>query len=142
VTRRAPRFLKVINPVNRFLLARGIGPAPQRLLTIAGRRTGVVRTTPVAVVEHDGGRFVVSGFAESDWVRNARRAGRGRLRRGRDSEAVNLYEVPLADRGPILRAFAQTVRGGRSFLTVRPDASAEEFNRAAADHPVFRVTPA
>src|SRR5262249_18746422 len=121
---------------------RGIGPAPQRLLAIPGRRTGVVRTTPVAVVEHDGGRFVVSGLADSDWVRNARRAGRGQLRRGRDSEAVSLHEVPLADRGPILRAFARRVRGGQSFLTVRPDASVEEFNRAAAEHPVFRVTPA
>jgi hypothetical protein len=130
----------VINPLNRFLLARGIGPATQHLLAIAGRRTGVVRTTPVAVLEYDGERFVVSGFADSDWVRNARRAGRGQLLRGKYSEAVELLEVPVDDRGPILRAFAARVRGGRSFLTVGADASAEESSRAGAEHPVFRVT--
>jgi deazaflavin-dependent oxidoreductase (nitroreductase family) len=140
MARRAPRFLKVINPLNRFLLARGIGPAAQHLLAIPGRRTGVVRTTPVAVLEHDGERFVVSGCADSDWVRNARRAGRGQLRRGRYSEAVALREVPVDDRGPILRAFAARVRGGRSFLNVGPDASAEEFSRAGASHPIFRIT--
>jgi deazaflavin-dependent oxidoreductase (nitroreductase family) len=135
MARRAPGFLKVINPLNRFLLARGIGPAPQRLLAIPGRRTGVIRTTPVAVVEHSGERFVVSGFADSDWVRNARRAGRGELRRGHHRETVVLREVPVGERGPILRAFAARVRGGRSFLTVGADASAEEFARAAARAP-------
>jgi hypothetical protein len=141
MARRAPGFLKVINPLNRFLLARGIGPAPQRLLAIPGRRTGFIRTTPVAVVEPGGERFVVSGFADSDWVRNARIAGRGHLRRGRCSGPVVLQEVPVGDRGPILRAFAARIRGGRSFLTVGADASAEDFVRAAAEHPIFRVTP-
>jgi len=138
-SRRAPRWLRLINPVNSWLLARGVGPAPQRLLTIVGRRTGRARTTPVAVVAVDGVRYVVAGFAGSDWVRNARAARHAQLRRGRVIEDVTLTEVPAADRGPVLRAFVSQVRGGRPFLGLSahaPDAALED---AAARHPVFRV---
>jgi deazaflavin-dependent oxidoreductase (nitroreductase family) len=129
----------VVNPINRWLLARGIGPATQHLLSIAGRRTGLVRTTPVAVVTVEGDRYVVAGFAGSDWVRNARAARRARLRRGRAVEEVTLTELPVADRGPVLRAFAGQVRGGRPFLGVSAQASHAAFREAAARHPVFRV---
>ena len=129
----------MVNPINRWLLSRGIGPAPQHLLSIAGRRTGLARTTPVAVVTVEGDRYVVAGFAGSDWVRNARAARRARLRRGRAVEEVTLTELPVADRGPVLRVFAAQVRGGRPFLGISAHASDTEFRNAAAAHPVFRV---
>ena len=137
--RRAPRWLALVNPINRWLLARGIGPASQYLLSVAGRRTGLVRTTPVAVVTVDGDRYVVAGFAGSDWVANARAARRARLSRGRSVEEVTLTELPIADRGPVLRAFAGQVRGGRPFLGVSAHASDAAFQDAAAAHPIFRV---
>ena len=115
--------MKVVNPINRFLLRRGVGPAPQRLLSVAGRRSGRPRTTPVALVTVRGERYVVAGFDGSDWVRNARAAGRGELRRGRAVERVLLAELPVGERGPILAAFARQVRGGTAFLTVPADAS-------------------
>ena len=123
--------------MNRFLLRRGIGPAPQHLLSIPGRRTGVTRTTPVAIVVIDGARYAVAGFAGSDWVRNARVAGRGELRRGRRVEPIRLIEVAIGDRGPILRMFAARVPGGRAFLTTGHGAA--DFDAAAANHPVFRL---
>jgi deazaflavin-dependent oxidoreductase (nitroreductase family) len=140
--RRAPRWLKVVNPINRFLLSKGIGPAPQHLLSIVGRRTGRVRTTPVAVVTLDGGRYVVAGFDGSDWVSNARAAGTAQLHRGLRRENVVLTEVPLVRRGPILRAFATRVRGGQPFLGVPASASDAVFAEAGARHPVFRLDPA
>ena len=123
--RRAPRWLALVNPINRMLLARGIGPAPQHLLSIAGRVTGKLRTTPIAVVTVDGQRYVVAGFDGADWVKNARVARRAQLRRGRRIEWVTLHEV--ADCDPILTEFARQVRGGQRFLT------------EGASHPVFRV---
>jgi deazaflavin-dependent oxidoreductase (nitroreductase family) len=140
--RRAPGWLKVVNPINAFMLRRGIGPAPQHLLSIPGRATGAMRSTPVAVITVDGERYVVAGFDGSDWVKNARAAGQAELRRGRTIEPVVLTEVPVEQRGHVLRAFAHQVRGGTGFLTVSADAPAEEFATAAARHPVFRVTPA
>ena len=140
--RRAPRWLKVVNPINRFLLRRGIGPAPQHLLSIAGRRTGRMHTTPVAVVTVDGERYLVAGFDGSDWVRNARAAGTALLHRGLGREDVVLTEVPLIRRGPILRAFATQVRGGQPFLGVPASATDAAFAEAGARHPVFRLDPA
>jgi deazaflavin-dependent oxidoreductase (nitroreductase family) len=141
-SRRAPGWLTWLNRVTLTLLRRGIGPPGQYILAVPGRRTGVPRGTPVAVLEFDGGRYVVAGYAGSDWVRNARHAGRAELHRGGHREAVVLTEVPVGGRGPILRAFATRVRGGRSFLTVSPGATDAEFAAAGPRHPVFEVRPA
>jgi deazaflavin-dependent oxidoreductase (nitroreductase family) len=137
--RRAPRWLKWINPINRFLLRRGIGPPPQHLLTTVGRKSGKTRTTPVAVVAYEGERYVVAGFDGADWVKNARAGGRGRLQRGRTVESIALVEVPLEQRAPILRLFAHRIRGGQAFLTVSPDAPHSAFVDAAPRHPTFRI---
>ncbi len=137
--RRAPRWLKLVNRLNRPLLRRGIGPRPQHLLVVAGRKTGLVRSTPVAVFDHAGARYIVAGYAGADWVKNVRRTGRAALRRGRRSEQVILDETPVGERAPILREFARTVRGGRAFLTVSADASEVAFISASARHPVFEV---
>ena len=137
--RRAPRWLKWVNPINRFLLRHGIGPPPQHLLTTVGRKSGKTRTTPVAVVAFEGERYLVAGFDGSDWVKNARAAGRGQLQRGRTLESVALVEVPLEQRPPILQLFAYRIRGGQAFLTVSPDAPHSAFVEAAPRHPIFRL---
>ena len=137
--RRAPHWLKWINPINRFLLKRGIGPPPQHLLTTSGRKSGKARTTPVAVVAFEGERYLVAGFGGSDWVKNARAAGHGQLQRGRTLESVALVEVPLEQRAPILRLFAHKIRGGQAFLTVSPNAPHSAFVEAAPQHPIFRL---
>jgi hypothetical protein len=139
--RRAPGWLKLLNRFNRPLLRRGIGPAPQHLLSIPGRRSGIPRSTPVAVVEFLGHRYVVAGYSGSDWVKNARLSGSAELRRGRDRQRVRLEEVPISERPPILHEFALRVRGGRSFITVAADATDEELAAASPEHPVFLVRP-
>jgi hypothetical protein len=66
-----------------------------------------------------------------------RAAGAGTLARGRSAEQVRLVELPVGERGPILRAFLQQVQGGvRFFASADPEAVV-----AAADrYPVFRLT--
>jgi deazaflavin-dependent oxidoreductase (nitroreductase family) len=136
---RAPRWLKWVNPINRFLLKRGIGPPPQHLLTTIGRKSGILRTTPVAVLIFEGERYLVAGFSGSDWVKNARAVGRGQLQRGRNLESVALVEIPIEQRAAILQLFAQKVRGGQSFLTVPANAPQSAFAEAAPQHPIFRL---
>jgi hypothetical protein len=139
--RRAPGWLRIMNALNRPLLRRGWGPAPQHLLCVPGRTSGLMRETPVAVVPSEGGRYIVAGFAGSDWVQNARHSGSGELRRGRTRERVLLDEVPIDERPAILRTFAREVRGGRSFLTVGSRPSDAELAAASPRHPVFRIRP-
>jgi hypothetical protein len=66
--RHPPRILRVLNKINRPLLRRGWGPDSQYLLTIPGRRSGIPRTTPVAVLTVDPHRYIVGGYVSSDWA--------------------------------------------------------------------------
>jgi len=137
--RRPPRWLRVANRLNIAMLRRGIGPETQRVLTIPGRISGLPRRTPIAIVALRGAQYIVAGFPSSDWVKNARAAGHGTLSRGSASTQVELAEIPVEDRLPILREFLRTIRGGRSFLTVGARASDAELAAAAPGHPVFRL---
>ena len=123
------------------MLRRGWGPASQHLLTVAGRRSGLPRTTPVAVLIVNGQRYLVGGYTGSDWVKNLRRAKQATVTRGSHSEAIQVTELPLDERWPILQRFARDVRGGRAFLTVDADATPDQFDHAARQHPVFLIHP-
>jgi deazaflavin-dependent oxidoreductase (nitroreductase family) len=137
--RRPPRWLKLANRLNIAMLSRGIGPATQRVLTIAGRSTGLPRRTPIATVQLGGALYIVAGYPSSDWVKNAQAGGQATLSRGATRATVTLVELPVSERPPILREFLRTVRGGRSFLTVGSNSTDAEVAAAAVEHPVFRV---
>jgi hypothetical protein len=88
----------------------------------------------------DDQRYLVSMLGENvDWVRNARAAGgRAVLRHGRREE-VQLEEVPVCQRAPLLKAYLQQAPGARPHIAVDEDARLSEFERIAAAVPVFRV---
>ena len=102
--------------LNTAVLRRGLTIGSQYLLTVPGRNTGEPRSTPVSIAVVDGERYIVAAFADAGWVANVRAAGRGMLMRGHKTEEIVLSEVPVEERGPILRAFLQQVRGGTRFL--------------------------
>jgi hypothetical protein len=137
--RRAPGWLKYANKLVKAMIRRGFAPGPHHILSVPGRRSGVLRGTPVAIISAAGKRYVVGGFTGADWVRNAEAAGWGMLRRGRRENRVTLTELPASERPPVLRQFAKEVRGGRGFLAVASDGTDKEFAAAALQHPVFRI---
>lgn len=139
--RRAPGWLKLLNRLNQALLARGIGPREQHVLSIPGRTSGIPRSTAVAVLEFNGDRYIVAGYAGADWVKNARHASAAELHRGRHHERILLDEVPADQRPPILREFAHHIRGGRAFLTITANATDDAVADASPQHPVFHVRP-
>jgi deazaflavin-dependent oxidoreductase (nitroreductase family) len=123
--------------LNRAMLRRGLRMGSQYLLTAPGRKTGEPRSTPISVATVDGERYIVAAFADAAWVGNVRAAGSGELTRGGNTERVTLTELPVGDRGPILRAFLGQVRGGlRFFGPQTPD----EIVAGADRYPVFRVS--
>lgn len=123
------------------MLRRGIAPGPQWILTIPGRTSGFPRSTPVAVLQTGGHRYLVAGYQTSDWVKNARAAGSAVIQRGKRVIRVQLIELPVGESPPILREFAKRVRGGRAFMSVAATGSDAEFSEAALHHPVFRLRP-
>jgi deazaflavin-dependent oxidoreductase (nitroreductase family) len=138
---RLPRWLRVANPVIVALQRRGLVIGTMRLLSVPGRKSGKLRTTPVSPVTVDGWRYIVAGHEGSDWVRNARAAGWGILARGRKEERVTLVELPSEERGPILREFPREVPHGVQFFRQLYGVSGEpeEFAALAPRCPVFRV---
>jgi len=124
------------------LLKTGIPMHRTAVLSVQGRRTGLIVSLPVVVTAYQGDRYLVSMLGESSWVRNVRAAdGRAVLRRSR-SEAVRLIEVPVRDRAPVLRRYVAMSPGARAHIPVSRRAPAAEFEAVAADLPVFRITAA
>jgi deazaflavin-dependent oxidoreductase (nitroreductase family) len=138
---RLPRWLRVANPVIVALQRRGLVIGTMRLLSVPGRKSGRLRTTPVSPLTVGGKRYIIGGFEEADWVRNARAAGWGILARGRKEERVTLVELPSEERGPILRKFPREVPHGVQFFRQLYGVSGEpeEFAALAPRCPVFRV---
>jgi len=140
-----PRWLRPVNRVIVLLQRLGIAFFSFHLISVQGRTTGRLRTTPVSPFSVDGQRYIVS-FGHTEWVRNARVAGWGILARGRRRERVRLQELGLEERGPILRHFPVRVPQGVRFLVrvgaVQPPGDADAFAAAALRLAVFRVEPA
>jgi hypothetical protein len=135
------------NPVASFLngiwgrLA-GAGIAPKQLSTleVRGRRSGDLISFPVVVADYGGERYLVAMLGERvNWVENVRAAeGEAVLRHGR-AEDVHLEEVDPDARAPILKRYLELAPGARAHFSVGKDATLEEFEEIAPQHPVFRI---
>ncbi len=114
---------------------------PMRLLSVPGRKSGRLRTTPVSPLTVAGERYVVAVFDDTDWVRNARAAGWGILARGRKRERVTLSELPVEERAPVLREVPREVPQSARFLRegygIRDEP--EAYAALAPRCPVFRI---
>jgi deazaflavin-dependent oxidoreductase (nitroreductase family) len=137
---------KVAAVLNRgWAMVGSLGLWPNRLVTleVRGRRTGRLVSFPVIVADYDGERYLVSMLGEgANWVSNVRAAGgQAFLRHGR-REAVRLEEVDPSARAPILRRYLQVAPGARPHIDVDRRAPLREFERIAAQYPVFHVRAA
>ncbi|MFW0792903.1 nitroreductase/quinone reductase family protein [Gordonia sp. CPCC 205515] len=99
---RSDRFF---NTAVRWLADHGVNLAGAQTLTVLGRTSGTPQRTPVNPLTIDGREYLVAPRGNTQWVRNARVAGGGELRRGRRSRTVRLVEVAAEQRVPILRSY-------------------------------------
>jgi deazaflavin-dependent oxidoreductase (nitroreductase family) len=139
---KPPWWLKYVNKVFIAVSKLGIGGNNGPLvLTVAGRKSGKPRSTPVTPMTVDGERYVVGGLPGADWVANARAAGTATLHQGRRTQSVRMVEIPAEQARPLLRQFPILVPTGVSFirnagLVTGPDP--DEFEALARRLPVFR----
>ncbi len=133
---------RVVNPLVAWLTRRGISVWGSRVLEVQGRRSGAWRTTPVNLLEVDGATFLVSPRGETQWARNLRAAGGGRLRLGRRTTAFTAVELAGPERVRILRPYLRRWgwEVGRFFEGVTAEASDADLLAVADRHPVFAVT--
>lgn len=117
------------------------GNYPMYLLTVRGRKSGLPRTVPVAIIQHKGRRYVGAAFEMVDWARNLRAAGEATLTRGRRSETVSARELPPSEAALVLR---DDVIAGNPFAAnygVTASSSLAEFEQATRIHPLFILEP-
>jgi deazaflavin-dependent oxidoreductase (nitroreductase family) len=132
----------VFNRLVALLTKLGLSVAGSRVLEVKGRKTGTWRKTPVNLLEHEGDRYLVAPRGHTQWVRNMRASGGGRLVLGHRVEEFSAVEVPEGDRPALLRAYLRKWKWevGAFFDGVGPDASDDELRRIAPEHPAFRIT--
>jgi deazaflavin-dependent oxidoreductase (nitroreductase family) len=137
-----PRSLKLMNRVIIWMQRRGRVVGTMRLLTVQGRKTGKPRTTPVSPLNVEGHDYIVAGYGQSDWVKNARAAGEGVLAKGKRQRRVKLVELPADKRVPIVREFPAKVPHGVPMMLkfgVVTDETPDAFEAAAPKMAVFRI---
>ena len=132
----------VFNNIVAVFTRLGISVWGSRVLEVPGRKTGEPRRTPVNLLTYEGDRYLVAPRGHTQWVRNLRASGGGRLLLGRRSEEFTATELPEAERPPVLRAYLKRWKAevGVFFGGVGPDSSDDELRRIAPDHPVFRLS--
>ena len=135
-----PWWLKYANRVVILLNRLGLSIGTMHILSIPGRKTGKMRSTPLSVLKVNGQRYILTGL-ETGWVKNARAAGWGLLSYGRKKEWVRLIELPVEERPVILREFPVQVPHGVQFFERLLDLpnDPEAFAQAAPQCPVFRL---
>jgi deazaflavin-dependent oxidoreductase (nitroreductase family) len=134
----------VFNRAVAALTRLGLSVWGSRVLEVRGRSSGEWRRTPVNLLTVEGTRYLVAPRGETQWVRNLRASGEGRLLLGRRSEPFTAVELPDAEKAPILRAYLRRWKAevGVFFEGVGPDSSEQELAGAAPRHPVFRIAGA
>jgi deazaflavin-dependent oxidoreductase (nitroreductase family) len=131
----------VFNPGVAALTRIGVSIAGSRVLDVRGRRSGEWRSTPVNPLDYEGTRYLVAPRGHTQWVKNLRASGSGRLRVGRRTEEFDAVELSDDAKTPVLRAYLKRWKWetGQFFGGVDADSPDDELRRIASDHPVFRI---
>ncbi len=132
----------VFNPFVAGLTRLGISVYGSRVLEVRGRTSGEPRRTPVNLLTFDGARYLVAPRGNTQWARNLRACGEGRLLVGPRSERFTAVELSDGEKPPVLRAYLERWKFevGAFFEGVGPDSTEAQLLEAAPRHPVFRLT--
>jgi deazaflavin-dependent oxidoreductase (nitroreductase family) len=145
-TANVPWWVSTFSPVLKPLLKAGVPMGFNALVTIRGRTSGEPRTTPLAVVEQGGRRWVWSPWGEVHWVRNLRAAGRATITIRRREEVVTATELDARERIAFFRdvmgPLARGIPLGMTFVRVIDQVDLDDPLAAAEGRTVFELHPA
>ncbi len=141
---QVPSFVTRLNPIVQRMLGIGFPMGPNGLITIRGRTSGEPRTTPIAIIEIDGRRWVQSPFGEVNWVRNLRAAGEATITVGKRTEEVRAVELSKAEKiaffRDLLGPYIRRMPGGRLLSRILGvSVILDDPIESAAGYPVFEL---
>jgi deazaflavin-dependent oxidoreductase (nitroreductase family) len=131
----------IFNNIVAGLTKLGVSVLGSRVLSVRGRKSGELRSTPVNLLTVDGAKYLVAPRGHTQWVRNLRVAGTGELRVGRRVEVFTPTELADEAKPAILRAYLKRWKFevGVFFDGVDDKASDEELLRIAPGYPIFKI---
>jgi deazaflavin-dependent oxidoreductase (nitroreductase family) len=142
---RVPRQVSLFSPILKFLLAAGVPLGLNGLLTIPGRKSGMPRTTPVAIIRVSGRRWVWAPWGEVHWVQNLRAAGRATITVRRREEEVTATELDPSQRveffRDVLAPLARSIPFGMWFVRTVDGVDLNHPVEAAEGRRVFELRP-
>jgi deazaflavin-dependent oxidoreductase (nitroreductase family) len=143
---RVPSTVSRISPLLKPILRAGVPLGPNALVTIRGRKSGEPRTTPLAIIDTGGRRFIWSPWGDVHWVRNLRAAGRATITVRKRSEEVRATELDRDERVRFFRdvfgPHARAMRGGVTFVKLIDQVDLADPENIAIDRRVFELLPA
>ena len=158
--RIAVRFFRMVNPLTRRMIPAGTPTgAPNVLLLIPGRRSGIERTNPVTVLDFEGHTYVQATYGASGWGRNLRAAEEvTMIHPGGRRSRVHPNEIPPDEAAAILRRALAPYHRSRLLrrllgprvrppvgllcrYRVRIDDTPQEYLAEAHRHPLFELQP-
>lgn len=134
---------RVFNPIVARCTRWGISLWGSRVLSVPGRVSGEIRSTPVNVLTVADRRYLVAPRGHTQWVLNVRVAGTCTLRVGGRVETVRVRELDDHDKPGVLRAYLRRWKWevGQFFDGVGPDSTDAQLLAIAPNHPVFEISP-
>jgi deazaflavin-dependent oxidoreductase (nitroreductase family) len=133
---------RLINSLFRALTRIGLGASYRHILTVPGRKTGRLYSTPIDIIELDHQRWLIAGYGPANWVRNVRAAGEVTLSRGRQSHRFGVEEADGPAAVSALRKYMTEIRVTRPYFDAAPDSPEEDVAAELPRHPAFRLIPA
>jgi deazaflavin-dependent oxidoreductase (nitroreductase family) len=143
---RVPAWVSIFNRPAKALLRRGMPMGPNALLTIRGRKSGLPRSTPVAIIQLRERRWLWSPWGDVHWVRNLRAAGTATISVGGRTEQVRATELDREERiggfTDVLGPVARSMRFGALFVRIADQVDLNRPVEMAEERRVFELHPA
>ena len=141
--RTGPWHVRFFGRALQSLLAAGIPLGFNRLVTIRGRKSGLPRTTPLAVIQVDGKRWVWAPWGDVQWVQNLRATGRATIAKGRSEADVRAIELDPTHGSAFFRdvlgPLARSIPLGYWFIRLVDGVDINDPVGAASSRPVFEL---
>jgi deazaflavin-dependent oxidoreductase (nitroreductase family) len=146
-TAEVPRMVSLFSPVLKPLIAAGVPMGFNGLITIRGRKSGLPRTTAVAIIaDPSGRRWVWAPWGDVHWVRNLRAAGRATITIRRRTEEVTATELNETERvaffRDVLGPVARRLPFGVTFVRIMDGVDVNDPLNAAVGRRVFELRSA
>jgi deazaflavin-dependent oxidoreductase (nitroreductase family) len=153
---RAPLLIRLFNPLLQRLLVTRLPAGPNVLLKVRGRRSGLPRMSPIALLDLGERSYIQGASADVEWAQNIRAAGECVITwRGR-TETFDAAELDPESGGRLMRDLLAPFPRSRlvravvgpierpplpvlRYFGLRVDETLEEYIAVARRQPLFEL---